>query len=61
MGKKVLIVDDSALMRAYIKRILARQGYSIIGEASTGSEAVDKYRKLKPNVATINLNMLLLL
>lgn len=57
MGKNILIVDDSAFMRAYIKKILAGKGYNIIGEASTGSEALDKYKKLRPNVVTMDLNM----
>lgn len=57
MEKNVLVVDDSALMRAYIKRILTVKGYNIVGEAATGLEAVDKYKKLRPNLVTMDLNM----
>ena len=33
MGKKVLIVDDSAYMRSVIKSALVKEGYEVVGEA----------------------------
>lgn len=57
MGKKILIVDDSSFMRAFIKKILVRNGYQIAGEAADASEALDKYLQLKPHLVTMDLTM----
>lgn len=40
--------------------MLERQGYEIVGEASDGRAAVDLARKLKPQVAILDLSMPLL-
>jgi two-component system chemotaxis response regulator CheY len=46
----ILVVDDAAFMRLMIKDILTKGGYRIIGEAANGIEAVEQYRKLKPDL-----------
>ena len=45
MGKRVLIVDDTAFMRMMIKDILVKNGFEIAGEAANGYEAVENTRK----------------
>ncbi len=55
---KVLLVDDHAMFRAGIKALLEAQGrVKVVGEASTGDEAVDKVRELKPHVVVMDLSM----
>lgn len=54
---KVLIVDDSTFMRNMIKVILLEEGYTIAGEASSGIEAIEMYKKIKPDVVTLDLIM----
>jgi len=39
-SKKVMIVDDSKAMIMLLKRILEDHGYSVVGEAQSGEEAV---------------------
>lgn len=51
MKKKVLVVDDSALMRRAIRNMLERQGYEVI-TARNGLEAVELNLKEKPDVIT---------
>jgi two-component system chemotaxis response regulator CheY len=46
--KKVLVVDDTKFMRDILKGILAKKDLEVIGEASNGREAVEKYKELKP-------------
>jgi len=47
----VLLVDDHSLVRHGFRRILEDESdLQVIGEASTGSEAVELARKLKPKV-----------
>lgn len=53
----VLIVDDSMFMRNIIKDILRKHNIEVAGEATNGIEAVDKYKKLLPDIVTMDLTM----
>ena len=57
MAKKVLVVDDSVFMRDIIKDIFAAGGFTVVGEAGNGVEAVEKYKELKPDLVTMDLVM----
>ncbi|ABX32096.1 response regulator receiver protein [Petrotoga mobilis SJ95] len=57
MAKTVLIVDDAAFMRMMLKDILTKANYEVVGEASNGQEAVEKYQELKPNFVTMDITM----
>lgn len=54
MSKNVLIVDDSMYMRTVIKDALEGGGYKIIGQASTGEEAIDLAFDLQPDIITLD-------
>lgn len=53
----VLVVDDAIFMRTTIKRMLEEHQFDIIGEAANGQEAVEMYRKLLPDVVTMDITM----
>ena len=57
MGNRILIVDDAAFMRMMIKDILTKNGFEVVGEASDGAQAVDKYKELKPDLVTMDITM----
>lgn len=57
MKKKVLIADDTALIREMIKNALGTEEYQIVGEAVTGLEAVDMYKEKKPDLMVLDINM----
>ena len=57
MTKRVLVVDDSVFMRDIIKDIFAAGGFTVVGEAGNGVEAVEKYKELKPDLVTMDLVM----
>ena len=57
MSKRILIVDDSSLMRKMITKILETGGHIIIGEAKNGKEAVQRYKSLKPDLVTMDITM----
>jgi two-component system chemotaxis response regulator CheY len=57
MGNRILIVDDAAFMRMMIKDILVKGGYVVCGEANDGSQAIEKYRELKPDLVTMDITM----
>lgn len=57
MSNKILIVDDAAFMRMMIKEILTKNGFTVVGEASDGAQAVEKYKELGPDLVTMDITM----
>jgi len=57
MGKRILIVDDSSIMRNMIRKMLEAGGHTIAGEAKNGKEAVALYKDLKPDLVTMDITM----
>lgn len=57
MSKKVLIVDDSSMMRKIIRKLLEPEGYEIIAEAGSGEESIEKYKDVKPDLVTMDITM----
>jgi len=57
MSKRVLIADDSVLIRRMIAEVLIQAGWEVVGEASNGAETVAKYRELNPDVVTLDIVM----
>ncbi|MEA3558254.1 MAG: response regulator [Candidatus Thermoplasmatota archaeon] len=57
MGKRVMIVDDTKFMRMLLKNILKPAGYEIVDEAEDGIQAMEKYRKHKPDLVTMDIVM----
>ncbi len=55
---KVLIVDDSALIRKILTDILISDSeISVVGTARNGQEALDKMEALKPDIVTLDIEM----
>lgn len=54
---RVLVVDDAIFMRATIGKILEENGHSMVGEASTGIEAVEKFVEVKPDIVILDITM----
>jgi len=55
---RVLVVDDSALMRKLIPAILAREpSIEVVGTAMDGAFALKKIEELQPDVVTLDLEM----
>ena len=53
----VLIVDDSKFMRKMLSDILISEGHHIAGEAENAVEAIELYKKLKPDLVTLDIIM----
>ena len=55
--KSVLLVDDSLFVRKSLKDILIQNGYSIVGEATDGYEAIEKYENCFPDIVLMDIVM----
>ncbi len=57
MGATILIADDLSFMRMIQKEILTERGYTVVGEAADGIEAVIKYQTLNPDLVLLDITM----
>ncbi len=57
MSLRILVVDDTLFMRRLLRGILEEEGWEVVGEAADGSEAVERYRELQPDVTTMDIVM----
>ncbi len=53
---KVLVVDDSALMRRYIRQMLEEEGFEVY-TARNGEDALERIKEVDPDVVTLDINM----
>ncbi len=54
---RILIVDDSLIMRRNLKTILTEAGHAIIAEASNGAQAYLEYKRHLPDLVTLDITM----
>lgn len=58
MSIKVLVVDDSALIREVLTRMLSRDGdIDVVGTATDPIDAREKIKALNPDVVTLDIEM----
>ena len=57
MPRTVLIVDDVPFVRKTLADILTAAHYQVVGEASDGAEAIALYRRLRPEIVTMDVVM----
>ena len=56
-GQRVLIVDDSPIMRQMLVKIFKDEGFTVAGEAVDGSEALEMFESLNPDLVTLDIVM----
>jgi DNA-binding NarL/FixJ family response regulator len=54
---RILLADDHNILRDGLRLLLERQGFSIVGEASDGREAIRLAEKHRPDVAVMDIAM----
>ena len=57
MSGTVLVCDDALFMRTMVKDILSQAGFTVVGEAENGQQAVEQYTKLRPDLVTMDIIM----
>ena len=56
-ARRVVVADDSRLMRRMLADALGRQGFDVVGTAADGDEALDQCRAHRPDALTLDLHM----
>jgi DNA-binding NarL/FixJ family response regulator len=54
---RLIVADDSLLLREGISRLLVEAGFQVVGLASTGEEALAQVERNKPDVAIVDIRM----
>ncbi|MFO1481587.1 MAG: response regulator [Turneriella sp.] len=57
MAQRVLVVDDSQLMRQIIAGFLSANGFAIAGEARDGVEALKLAEAVQPDLVTLDIGL----
>jgi DNA-binding NarL/FixJ family response regulator len=55
--RRVLIVDDHAGFRATARKLLVTSGYSVVGEAADGAQALVAVAELRPDVVLLDVQL----
>lgn len=56
-SKKLMIVDDSSIIRRIIRRYVDEHNLDIVGEASNGEAAIELFKKERPDIVTMDIVM----
>ena len=54
---RILIVDDSTVMRKNLRAILTSSGHEVVAEACDGRQAFMLYLQFKPDLVTMDISM----
>lgn len=54
---RILIVDDEIFFRQVLRAVLEKIGFTVVGEAADGGEAVQQYRALRPHIVIMDIYM----
>ena len=54
---KLLIVDDSLMMRKIVERSLAEKNFTVVGSAADGEEGLRLFTETLPDLVTLDISM----
>jgi DNA-binding NarL/FixJ family response regulator len=54
---RILLADDHQILRHSLRALLEREGLEVVAEAEDGERAVEMTRRLRPDVAVLDLSM----
>lgn len=57
MAVRIVIAEDEAIIRLDLRETLIEEGYEVVGEASSGDEAIALVRLLRPDLAILDIKM----
>ena len=54
---KLLIIDDSLIMRKAVERSLAEKNFTVVGLAADGEEGLRMFKENLPDIVTLDISM----
>ncbi len=57
MSKRIMIVDDSRLVRVQLEDVLQGTDYQVAAYCRSGEEAIAQYAEVKPDLVTMDIIM----
>jgi two-component system chemotaxis response regulator CheY len=54
---KLLIVDDSNVIRKAVRKYSSKHGLEVVGAAGDGSQALEMFREHRPDIVTLDITM----
>ncbi len=57
MPVRVLVVDDHALFRGTVRRLLTDAGFAVVGEAADGASGITAYDSLRPELVLLDVQL----
>jgi len=54
---KVVLADDEVHIRYLIRNVIRTEGYEVVGEANNGEDALELYRRCRPDLLLIDINL----
>jgi two-component system chemotaxis response regulator CheY len=54
---RILVAEDSLIVRRLVVEMLADGGHTVVGEVGSGTEAIERYRELAPDLVVLDVNM----
>lgn len=57
MGKRIMLVDDSRVLKLQMQKILENTEYELAAYCQDGEEAISQYGEIKPDLVTMDIIM----
>jgi AmiR/NasT family two-component response regulator len=57
VARRVVVVEDEALIRMDIVEVLRENGFDVVGEAADGEAAIELTRELRPDLVVMDITM----
>ncbi|MFA6030508.1 MAG: response regulator [Elusimicrobiota bacterium] len=57
MGYRILVVDDSPVLRLMLQEMLESFGHEVVAQADTGAAGIQSYRETKPDLVTLDISL----
>lgn len=55
--KKIMIVDDSVIIRQRLREVFRSKGFDVVAEVDNGERAIMKFREHKPDIVTMDISL----
>ena len=53
--KKIMIVDDSLIIRQRLRELFKNKGFEVVAEVESGEKALIKFRECRPEIVTMDI------